>query len=341
VKETTAYVSTATEWEATQTVEEFDGPDGTGNLTKGDRRTVKSKGPNRVTTTARWDPATRAWQRMEERAEQLQPSKASTVYLLDSASAGGLVIGTVETEVQAVAGGVVVARASNGHEERVGVDPNGQFVIPSSLLVPGVLSLTIKDQVGTILAGRSVQVAPGLRPDPTSPPAVAQVPSVLPAGAVGRLTGHNLCHPESLAGPRVMLNASGASQPVRVLAASDREIRVRVPSAVVPGAASLVVDSGTGQLSAPALTNPVKISVTTPSRITIGERFNAAIAVEGLTAENRGRPLIATVVVSGGATFPRNQREIRVPIKDGIAQVPMIAQGAGTYEVRVTEITSP
>jgi len=39
--------------------------------------------------------------------------------------------------------------------------------------------------------------------------------------------------------------------------------------------------------------------------------------------------LMATVMVTGNATFADGQREMRVPIKDGAAKVPVVAKGSG------------
>lgn len=339
-KETLTYSSTGGAWESTALVQEFDSPDAKGNVRKGESKTVTSTGATRTTAVSRWDPERKAWQKVDERTAQLQTSKDPAIYLPESASAGGVVIGTVETEVQAVAAGVVVAQTPDGRQGSVLVEPTGRFVVPSTLLMAGTLALTIKDQAGTTLANKTVRVA-APRGDAAAPPMMTEAPPILPAGAVGRLNGTNLCNAESLDGPGVILTTQGTSQSTRVLAASDQEIKIRVPSTVSPGAGSLVVENGTGQLSRPSTTNPVKISVTTPPQVRINQQFDAAVAIQGLTAENLKRPLTATVVVSGNATFPGNKREMQVPISNGGARVPLIAHAPGAYEVRVTSISGP
>jgi len=100
------------------------------------------------------------------------------------------------------------------------------------------------------------------------------------------------------------------------------------------------VENGAGKTSAPQTVNPVKISITTPPTVRVGQAFDATIAIAGLTPENQRKTLLATVTVTGNATFADSQRELRVPIKDGAAKVPVVAKGPGGYEVRVTGISN-
>jgi hypothetical protein len=140
--------------------------------------------------------------------------------------------------------------------------------------------------------------------------------------------------------PNVLLTTPQTADVVPALASSDKEVDFQVPRTTPPGGGSLAVENGAGQVSASKPVNPVKISITTPPTVRVGQAFDATITIDGLTPANRQKAIMATVVVNGNATFASGARELRVPIKDGTAKVPVVAKGPGGYEVRVTGLSN-
>ncbi len=337
---TTTTVKTANGDE--ETTETIQGSDGTGNVTSGIQTVIKidPQKKTKTTTKSKWDPKTNAWAADgEPRVEPLATANHPTVSLPDTASQGSVVTGTIETQVNEVAAGTVTVTAPTGEQHSLLVGAGGRFLLPAAWVVAGA-RLTFKDLRGDVIANSLLNVlssgGEALSPDVQ----IGQIPNILPQGGIAQLTGKNLCNPAAQTVPHVLLRTQQTADVVPALASSDRELKFRVPKTMQPGPGSLTVENGVGQLSAPRPVNPVKISITTPPRVSVGQAFDATIRIEGLTPENRQKPLMATVVVSGNATFAGGQREIRTPIKEGTARVPVVAQGPGGYEVRVTGISN-
>lgn len=246
--------------------------------------------------------------------------------------------GTVETQVNEAAAGTVTVTAPSGGQHALLVGAEGHFLIPAALVVAGA-RLTIRDELGNVIANDVLHVLSGT-PDSQALPQIARTPDVLPQDGIARLTGSNLCTPTATTVPNAVLTTPQTANVVPALASSNTEMEFRVPRTVPPGPGTLTVENGAGQTSASQTVNPVKISITTPPTVRVGQAFDATIAIAGLTPENQRKTLLATVTVTGNATFADGQREMRVPIKDGAAKVPVVAKGPGEYEVRVTGISN-
>lgn len=347
VKETT---KDGTKETKTETTTEYDKPmekdPASGKLKPGgkptggvkERSDIDPKQKTKRRRTYKLNPKSNTWEQQQSETVPLKTATSPTVYLPDTASAGTVVTGTIETQVNEVAGGVVIAKAPDGQERSVVVGADGRFLLPAASVRVGTV-LTVRDLGGDVIATRPLKVSPGGSGGIEAAPSVSQVPGILPQGGVARITGSNLCSLKTLTEPSVLLNTPRTADVVSALASSGQELLFRVPKTVQPGPGSLMVDNGVGELSAPRVVNPVKIAITTPPRVSVGQPFAANINVEGLTPANRQKSLMATVVVSGNATFAGGQREMRVSVEQGAAKVPVIAQGAGAYEVRVTGIT--
>lgn len=324
------------------TTEVLEGFDAAGTQQSGAKAVIKVDPvkKTRTTTLFKWDPKTKGY--VPDGEPKIEPIASAThpnVYLPETASAGSVVTGTVETQVNEAAAGTVTVTDAVGAQHAIIVGAGGHFLLPAGWVVPGA-RLTIKDELGKVIANETLHVVSGSSPDKASPPRIDRIPDVLPQGGITRVTGSNLCHPAAVTEPHALLRTPQTADAVPALSSSDRELAFRVPRTAPPGPGSLTVENGAGQTSPPHLVNPVKISVTTPPRVNVGQAFDATIAMSGLTPENRQKTLTATVTVAGNATFVGGQREMRVPIKDGLAKVRVVAQGPGGYEVRVTGISS-
>ncbi len=316
--------------------------DGTGNQTSGAKAevTVDPQKKTKTTQLFKWDPKANTW--VADGNPKVEPVVAAThptIYLPDTASAGSVVTGTVETQVNEAAAGTVTVTAPSGEQHLILVGAEGHFLLPAALVVAGA-RLIIKDELGNVIANALLNVLSGASADSASPPQIGQLPDILPQGGIARITGSHLCSPAALTDPNVLLGTPQTTDVVPTLASSDQELKFRVPRTTPPGPGSLTVENGSGRMSEPHTVNPVKITITTPPRVSIGQVFDATISFDGLTPENRQKPLMATVVVSGNATFAGGQREMRIPIRDGAARIPVVARGPGGYEVRVTGISN-
>jgi len=293
--------------------------------------------PDGSWTHERWNPTTGQWEKVFQ-FPPLGGEARSAIYLPESASAGGVVIGTVEGGTLARTGGVVTARTPDGQEETIQIPPGGHFRLPPSVLVPGLVALIFRDPGGKPVGERRLQCTPPA--DRTVPPAITDAPAIVPNGGIARIVGRNLSRPDpsSPFEPLVILSTSEKLYSPQVLAGSDREIVIRAPADLRPGPASIAVYTGSGRLTPPQATNAVRVSITAPPTVRIGTPFTSQLRIEGLSADNLQRPLVATLTVSGGATFASGATEMLVPVANGVAEVALLARSAGPYEVRVTAI---
>lgn len=234
-------------WVRDEATGQHAGPDGTGPRTGGrSERRYRNNGRRHVTKW-RWDPQRGEFVVEEERDEPLSISRTAVFYLPEVAFAGGRLIGSVDPG-QGDGPTSVVVRTREGREETVGIDPGGRFELPPSILVTGVLVLTFRTETGVTVGERTLRVEPA--------GAAGPAPRV-PAG-VWLIVGSNLFDAGSLLGPFVVLISGRDIRILPVLAASNREIRVRAARDVRPGTEVLLVDNGWNRLNVarPAGTGP-------------------------------------------------------------------------------------
>jgi hypothetical protein len=309
--------------------------DGKGNVTGGTSRTVTRVGGKRTVTGQNWDPKTGGWVNIP--TEMLQLNLQSTSLILpDSASRGGYAEGTVLVNFTAPDGSTGQTAASSNVTI---TEPNGKH---HSLRSQADVVLTylqlMKGLYSLLLVGRhntdELRVGDN---SPATQPVVANSwtnPPVVTTGSSLKLDGSGLATGD---GPTTLACTRAGCEPVKTLAASDKQLKLEMPK-LPPGPCSVIVENGNGKFSNPVTINPVDVALQLPKSGTVGQTLDAIVRLTGLMPQNYNRTLQATVNLLGPGTLAGGGMTQVVSIFNGVGHFKVIAHSAGTLDVNVRNV---
>lgn len=279
-----------------------------------------------------WDPTTGTWgPSTGTKVVKIEPSK---LVAPSATSVGYAVGGTVRTEgVTQTAVGVVVAQSPEGRTVEARPDPQGKWVLPAGLLTVGTWLLRARMPDGKLGGATSLEVLEQTRPP--LEPAITAAPDLAFTGGNASIVGTDLVTGGSSKPPTVWLTGQSGDVSVDPAAFSDHQIVFQVPHDAPVGDMACFVDSGSG-LSAPVDVNVASLRIEVPHVSVVGQEFVATVRLAGLSAQNRKRDFPAVVSVVGPARFVGGTgKETVVTLRDGMAQVPMVAEGPGEFRLSV------
>lgn len=280
-----------------------------------------------------WDPKTGTWG--PSTGTRVVELKASRLVAPSATSAGYAVGGTVRTEgVTQTAVGTVVAESPEGKKVEVQPDPRGRWVLPAGLLTAGTWLLRTRMPDGKVGEPTPLQVLSETRP-PLGP-TVTSAPDLAFTGGDTVVTGTNLVAAGSSNPPAVWLAGQSGDVSVDPVAFSDHEVVFEMPHHAPVGDVNCLVYSGEG-FSNPVDVNVASLQILLPRVTKVGQEFVATVELAGLSGENLKREFSAVVSVVGPARFvEKDGKEMVVTLREGVAQVKMIAEAPGEFNLFVT-----